>query len=95
MLKPYTATGADAATVSDISWQSGTLKIKLDPVTAHTGHLIDFIDVDGDVALSLALSGATVDAAAKTLSWSVSSQPWKAGDKMMVRIHDGSGTPGR
>ena len=86
VLKPYTATGADAATVSDISWKSGMLKIKLDPVTAHTGHVLNFIDVDGDVALSLALSGATVDAAAKTLSWTVSSQPWKAGDKMMLRI---------
>ena len=95
VLKPYTAPGADTATVSDISWKSGTLKIKFDPVTAHTGHVLNFIDIDGDVALSLALSGATVDAAAKTLSWSVSSQPWKVGDKMMVRIHDGSVTPGR
>ena len=86
VLKPYTATGADAATVSDISWKSGTLKIKLDPVTAHTGHVLNFIDVDGDVALSLALSGATVDAAAKTLSWTVTQQPWKSGDKMMLRI---------
>ena len=89
VLKPYTATDADAATVSDISWKSGTLKIKLDPVTAHTGHIIDIIDVDGDVALSLALSGATVDVANKTLSWPVSSQPWKAGDKMMLRIRKG------
>ena len=89
VLKPYTATGADAATVSDISWKSGTLKIKLDPVTAHTGHVIDFIDVDGDVALSLALSGATVDAASKTLSWTVTDQPWKRGDKMMLRIREG------
>ena len=86
VLKPYTATGADAATVSDISWESGTLKIKLDPVTAYAGHIIDFIDVDGDVALSLALSRATVDAAAKTLSWTVTEPPWKKGDKMMLRI---------
>ena len=93
VLKPYTASGADAATVSDISWKSGTLKIRLDPVTAHTGHIIDFIDVDGDVALSLALSGATVDAAAKTLSWTVSSQPWKAGDKMMLRIRPAPPAP--
>ena len=89
VLKPYTATGADAATVSDISWKSGTLKIKLDPVTAHTGHIVDFIDVDGDVALSLALSGATVDAANKTLSWTLTEQPWKSGDKMMLRIRKG------
>ena len=93
VLKPYTATGADAATVSDISWKSGTLKIKLDPVTAHTGHVLNFIDVDGDVALSLALSGATVDTANKTLSWAVSSQPWKSGDKMMLRIRPAPPAP--
>ena len=87
VLKPYTASGADTATVSDISWESGTLKIGIDPVTAHSGHWTDFIDIDGDVALSLALNDATVDTVAKTLSWSVTNQPWEVDDKMMLRIY--------
>lgn len=51
VLKPYTATGADTATVSDISWESGTLKIGMDPVTAHTGKYIDFIAQDGTLPI--------------------------------------------
>ena len=88
VLKPYTANGADAVTVSDISWESGTLKIGMDPVTAHAGKYIDFIDVDGELALPLKVADATVDATAKTLSWTVADAPWEAGDKVMLRIYE-------
>ncbi len=36
---------------------------------------------------------ATIDAANNTLSWSVSSQPWHDGDKLMLRIHKAVPTP--
>ena len=88
VLKPYTANGADAVTVSDISWESGTLRIGMDPVTAYAGKYIDFIDVDGELALPLKLVDATVDATAKTLSWTVADAPWEAGDKRMLRIYE-------
>ncbi len=88
MLKPYTAAGADTSTITSVSWRSGTLKIEMDPVTAHVGKYIDFIDVDGELALPLKLVDATVDATAKTLSWSVADAPWEAGDKMMLRIYE-------
>jgi hypothetical protein len=38
------------------------------------------------VPLSLKVADATVDSANDTLSWSVASQPWADGDKLMVRI---------
>ena len=51
-------------------------------------HILDFIELDGSVSLSLEVFDATVGAepASNTLSWAVSSQPWENGDKLMIRI---------
>ncbi len=54
------------------------------------GHVLDFIGLDGRVTLSVEVDGASVDAARNTLRWSVGSQPWEDGDKLMVRIREGS-----
>ena len=91
--KPYVAPGF-AGSIGRISWNGGSLTVGLNPTSAFSGKFLDFIRQDGTVSLSLAAADATVDATNKTLSWSVSSQPWKVGDKMMVRIHDGTVTPG-
>ena len=107
VLKPASFTDANgaSATLQSISYdapstgqtessgQSGTVKLSVSPHTGLTGHVLNFIALDGTVSLSLSVANATVDAANKTLSWTVSSQPWKAGDKLMLRIHDGSVTP--
>ena len=60
--------------------------MKLTPHTALAGRVVDFIELDGKVSLSLIVDEATVDTANNTLSWSVSPQPWEDGDKLMVRI---------
>ena len=49
---------------------------------------MDFIALDGSVSLSLSVADATMDAANDTLSWPVASQPWRSGDKLMVRIRE-------
>ena len=54
--------------------------------TALAGRVLDFIELDGRASLSLVIDDATVDAANNTLNWSVSSQPWEDGDKLMLRI---------
>ena len=68
---------------------TGTVKLKLTPHTSLANHVLDFIALDGTVSLSLDADEATVDAANNTLSWPVSSQPWKDGDKLMIRIRKG------
>ena len=70
--------------------QSGTgkVKLKLSPHTGLANHVLDFIVLDGKVSLSLDADEATVDAANNTLSWPVSHQPWKDGDKLMLRIRE-------
>ena len=98
VLKPTSFTDANnaAATLQRIAYESpstgsgqaGTVKLKLSPHTGLANHVVDFIALDGKVSLSLEADEATVDAANNTLTWSVSSQPWEDGDKLMVRIRE-------
>ena len=98
VLKPATFTDANgaSATIESISYeppagsgQTGTVKLEVDPHTGLADHVVDFIELDGSVSLSLRVADATVDAANDTLSWSASSQPWHDGDMLMVRIREG------
>ncbi len=99
VLKPatFTDTNGASAMIQSIEWeasstgsgQAGTVKITLSPHNGLTAHVVDFIELDGTVSLSLNVSAATVDSANDTLSWSVSEQPWHDGDKLMVRIREG------
>ena len=88
VLKPQTFTRANgtSATLTSVAYESGTVKIKVTPDDALTGHFVDFIELDGSVSLSLDVAAATVDATNDTLSWSAASQPWDDGDKLMVRL---------
>ena len=90
LLKPVLFTDANgaSATIQRIEWQSGMVEIEVTPNDALTGHIVDIIELDGTVSLSLDVADATADAANDTLSWSVSEQPWHGGDKLMVRIRE-------
>ena len=76
--------------IGSIGWESGTVEIEVSPDDALFDHILDIIELDGTVSLPLDVFDATVDAANDTLSWSVSSQPWEDGDKLMVRIREAS-----
>ena len=89
VLSPASFTDAGATTtIERIEWEAGTAKLKLTPHTALADRVVDFIELDGTVSLSLIIDDATVDAANNTLSWTVASQPWEDGDQLMVRIRD-------
>ena len=77
-------------TVGTIGWESGEVEATLTQDV--TGHILDFIALDGTVSLSLAVADAAEDAG--TLSWTVASQPWNAGDKMMLRVRKAPAPPG-
>ena len=96
VLKPTMFTDANgmSATLERIAWEpgegdSGTVKLKLTPINGIANHTLDFIALDGSVPLSLKVADATVDAANRTLSWTVASQPWESGDLFMLRIREG------
>ena len=93
VIKPAEFTDANgaSATIKRIAWEagtgeSGTVKLKLSPHNGIAGHTLHFIALDGSVPLSLKVADATVDSANDTLSWTVASQPWNDGDKLMLRI---------
>ena len=96
VLKPAMFTDASGAlaTLERIAWEpgageTGTVKLQVNPPTGLTDQEVNFIALDGSIILSLQVANATVDAANRTLSWAVASQPWQSGDLLMLRIRKG------
>ena len=89
-LEPAAFTDANgaSATIQRIEWAAGKVEIEVTPDDALDDHIVDIIELDGTVSLSLDVFDASVDNANDTLSWSVSSQPWEVGDQLMVRIRE-------
>ena len=69
-------------TVGMIRYETNTVKATLTPTV--TNHILDFIALDGSVALSLDVTDATTTDGVR--SWTVTPAPWSAGDKLMLRI---------
>ena len=105
VLKPRTFKGAGGAstTISRIAYEpaaagsgkSAEVKIGVTPAGALSGQLLDFIALDGAVSLTLTVASATADSKAGSLTWTVASQPWKAGDELMVRVRPAPPKPAR
>ena len=85
--------GGAASTLQSLKWQNGSVTLGLSPYASLLGKTLDFIALDGTVALSLAASSATTNSAAGTLTWTVAKQPWVAGDQLMLRIWGAVPTP--
>ncbi len=83
---PYASSTAivGTTTVGTISWQSGEVTAALAIDAA--GHDLDFIALDGATTLSLVVAEAAEDDAAGALTWTVPTQPWSPGDKLMLRV---------
>ena len=85
VLKPAAFTvGGASATITSLEWESGVVTMTLNPSASLAGHAVDFIALDGSVSLTLSFDDATQNGGA--LTWSVASQPWNAGDLLMLRI---------
>ena len=91
----FTDTNGASATLGRIAWEpgtgdSGTVKVEVNPNDALSGQVLDFIELDGTVSLSLVVDDADVDEGAGEYAWSVESQPWHDGDLLMLRIREDS-----
>ncbi len=62
----------------------------LSPYVDLTFDTLDFIGLDGSLAVSL--SDGTGDATAGTITWEATA-PWSSGDQLMLRIVEGEGRP--
>ena len=78
--------GRASTELQSLKWQGGTATLTLSVPASLSGHFLDFIELDGTVAVSLDGSAASVSGG--TLTWRVASQPWQADDKLMLRIRD-------
>ena len=87
VLKPtsFTSTDGTPANVESISYDSGRVRVKVVPWEALSG-ILDVIELDGTVSTSLRVTNSAVDVGSNTFTWSVPSQPWHDGDRLMVRI---------
>ena len=95
VLKPpaFSMEGAGTTTISRIDWNAQQVRMTLSPSVLPSGYHIDFVALDGSVTSTLVVSAAAVDSTAGTLTWSAASQPWRAGDKLMLRIRGSALAP--
>ena len=89
MLKPTSFTvGSTATELTSLEWASNQVVLTLGTHVSLSGHVLDFIALDGSVSLSLFTDSATVDSTAGTYSWPMTTRPWENGDKLMLRIRE-------
>ena len=74
-------------TISSISYESNEVTVTVDPVNGLSRRHLDFISMDGSLALSLEVADAKVDATNMTLTWPTTSDPWASGDTLMLRVY--------
>ena len=92
VLKPaeFTLKGSQT-TIRRIEWESGRVVMRLEPDdNALADHHVDFIALDGSVALRLDFDDAAEATlgGAPALAWGVCNQPWSDGDLLMLRIRE-------
>ena len=87
VLSPTSFTvGGTATELTSLEWSNNQVVLTLDTHVSLSGQVLEFIALDGNIALSLLTDNATVDSTAGTHTWSMSSRPWEDGDKLMLRL---------
>ena len=87
----FSAEGSADAEIRGVDWDADVVKIEIANSPASlANHHIDFIALDGAIALRLDFDDAGVadDGVVRTFSWGVCGGPWQAGDKLMLRISE-------
>ena len=90
----FLASGATTR-ITELRWQDGEVTLSLFPYTPMDGYFLDFIALDGSVALSLNLTaGAPLPSrSGVNLTWPVTERPWQDGDRLMLRIREADSAP--
>ena len=87
VLKPTAFTlGQTSTQITGLKWENNQAVLTLSPHLSLASSALDIIELDGSVSLTLNANDATVDATAGTHTWSVTTQPWHDGDKLMLRL---------
>ena len=93
VLRPERLETDDGETVIErIEWRDGQVEMELSPAADLSHYRMDFIALDGSVALRLYFEDAVEfvdDDEVAMLTWGVCEQPWEDGDLLMLRIAAG------
>ena len=73
-------------TLASLKWETGTVTLELSKYIFLGEHIIDFISLDGSIPLSLSFDEATTNSESAVFTWAVGKQPWRGGDRLMLRI---------
>ena len=73
-------------TLAGVKWETGFVALELSEYIFLGGHVIDFISLDGSVTLSLSFDDAKTSSESAVFTWAVDKQPWRGGDRLMLRI---------
>ena len=91
---PEFQAGGATTTITGLGWQDGAVTLILSKYISLSGYTLDFIALDGSVALSLNLaSDPPSDGGQESLSWPVAERPWQDGDRLMLRIREAESAP--
>ena len=99
VLKPNTFTASDSTTTTlhSIDYSGSNVRMLFSQTTGLSGKEVQFIMLDGTVGLTVPFSSATTETVAgkgTRYSWTTCSAPWAAGEKVMIRIRNTSGSTG-
>ena len=83
----FTVNGARTS-IDALNWERGVVTLELSPGASLPGGRIDFIALDGSVSPSLPFDDAQSHGDGSTLVWSVPHQPWRDGDRLMIRVRE-------
>ena len=87
VLKPTSFTvGGTATELTSLEWSSNQVVLTLGTHVSLSGQVLDFIALDGNVISVPLRRQRHRNSTAGTYSWSMTSQPWADGDKLMLRI---------
>ena len=76
--------------IERVEWKNGKATVEFSSSALRSGHHVDFIALDGSVALRLRIVDASqsTDGDNTTLTWVVCTQPWAEGEKLMLRVSE-------
>ncbi len=90
VLKPVGfVVGSMATEMRGLEWENDRVVLTISPYVSLGGQVLEFIELDGSVSLSLVVDDAVVDEGVGAYSWLLESQPWEEGDLLMLRIREG------
>ena len=91
VLKPMSFTVGNTSTeLTRLEWSSNQVVLTLDPHVSLSAHVSGVSSSwTGVWRCPSSLMSATVDSAAGTYSWPMTTRPWEDGDQLMVRIREG------